>query len=670
VVGFLPLLSYGYLIWANAHTDGVPWGDVRDWQTLWDHATGKQYQGFMKLKGLAAYWKRITRLPVVFDEQFLPMGTVLFFVGIAVAVRRNWRFSLFLLAYLLFNAAHGVYYAVGDYANYFLPSLLSCAMLLGIGCHWLWQWAERLPPEKRLPAAWATLVVLLGGTALSVLFYATRTNRVADALKPGVLYYVALPLGVLATGLCLAGVTLWLRRRLPQRRLAPSALPRLLTVGLLGLMAGTSAVRGREMARRPIVGKSYGTEVVETVPRGAVFMTQGDGFLFTMWHEHHVLERGLDFATLDMGNLKTPWYQRYLRGRYPLDCDPLSRVFQRDPQAYERRCGTFRRRMSEAQTATWGSIGLQRTNNRPAPAPLEHPFIRGNDAKCVEEAYRKEHGDDECRCFDYGKRTGVIDEDCVVSTEEGGITAREPIEVLAHRIIEDVIQERPVFERNMFTRWLGDVEQNKRRWSGPAYLRPPGQYDLLNRGRVNQIVFHADLEPYADPCAAEQARRIRLRALKPARAGVPPARVRERYEPNDRPTLLVATYLTALPDGSDDDASRSFQPGDAVHVKTEWLEQFRYDPSKPDRRGEPIHEGVRFCFFAPDGRRSSVQSVVSGDKPPSVALRSSTDSLPGTYLVQACSVGEVGERRPPFDELPCKRILLEYDFRIGPSAGD
>lgn len=670
LVGFLPMLTYGYLIWANAHTDGVPWGDVRDWTTLWDHATGKQYQGFLKLKELAAYGKRIAKLPVVFDEQFLPMGTVLFFSGIAVAVRRNWRFSLFLLSYLLFNVAHGVYYAVGDYGNYFLPALLPCALLVGVGCHWLWDWAERVAPERRLAAAWLALLVLLGGTALGVTFYAKRTNRIADALEPTVLRFVALPLGALALALLVLGLVPWLRRRIPARPLRATTLPSLLTLGVLTVLLGVAAVRGRELGRRPMVGKSWGQEVVSTVPRGAIFMTQGDGFLFTMWHEHHVLERGLDFATLDMGNLKTPWYQRYLRGRYPLACDPLARGFERDPDAYERLCGSFRRRMSQPQAATWGSIGLQRTSTRPAPAPVEHPFIRGNEPPCEDAAYRKEHGDVECRCYDYGKRAGVVDEDCVVSTEEGGITAREPIEVLAHRIIEDVIQERPIYERNMYTRWLADPEQNKRKWAGPAYLRPPGQYDLLNRGRLSQIVHHADLVPFADPCAAEQAERVALRPLRPARSGAPPARVRERYEPNDRPTLLVATYLTPHAEANDDDASRRFGPGDAVHVQVEWLEQFRYDPSKPGRRGAPIHEGVRFCFFDPDGHRLVVQTAVSGDKAPPLALRTRTDAKLGAYLLQACSVGEVGERRPPFDELPCQRILLEYEFRVEAGAHD
>ena len=81
LVGFLPLLSYGFLIWANNHTTGVPWGDVHGWDNLYAHFTGKQYQGFMRGWISPRTGSASGIVPVVFDEQFLPMGTVLFFVG-------------------------------------------------------------------------------------------------------------------------------------------------------------------------------------------------------------------------------------------------------------------------------------------------------------------------------------------------------------------------------------------------------------------------------------------------------------------------------------------------------------------------------------------------------------------------------------------------------------
>ena len=45
LIGFVPLLSYGYLVWADGHSAGVPWGDCNGWHNLYNHFTGRQYQG-------------------------------------------------------------------------------------------------------------------------------------------------------------------------------------------------------------------------------------------------------------------------------------------------------------------------------------------------------------------------------------------------------------------------------------------------------------------------------------------------------------------------------------------------------------------------------------------------------------------------------------------------
>jgi hypothetical protein len=663
VVGFVPMLSYYYLIWANAHTSGVTWGDVHDWPTLWDHATGKQYQGFLKLKPLSSYLDRVGKLPVVFDEQFLPAGTALFFSGIAVLFRRSWRFALLLMAYLVFNVAHGVYYAVGDYANYFIPALLSCAMFIGYGLYWLWGWAGERPERIRFWACWAAVTAMLAAAAIGIRFYQVQTKRYGDH-GPFMLHFVALPLLGAAMVMTVLGLVLWLRHFQPARPVRAATLPKIFTVGLLTLLLSAAALRGHELRNKSIVGESYGREVASALPPGAVLLTQGDGFLFSMWYAHHVLGLGLDAQTLDMGNLKTPWYQRYLQGHYPAVCDPLAPAFQRDPEAYRRKCGTFRQRLDTSHPTTWGSLGLRRSGSHPEPAWAAYPVVRGAEPRCADETYRKEHIENECRCWEYAKRPEGAGEDCVYSSEEGGVVPREAADVLAHRIIEDVLAERPVYERNMFTRWLKSTEENRRQWNGPAYLRPPGQYDLLNRGRFNQVVFHADLGRFADPCAHEQVDPVRLRALRPV-GSTRRREVRERYEPNDRPTLLTATYLTVEPGGTDDDATRDFQPGEPAYIHFDWFERFRYDTAKADHRGEPIREGVRLCLFDPDGRRVALTSTVSGEDHPVRLLALGTDAKLGSYRLQACSVGDVGERKAPLpDDLPCQRILLEYELRL------
>ncbi|MBW2529201.1 MAG: DUF2723 domain-containing protein [Deltaproteobacteria bacterium] len=667
VVGALPLGCYYYLIWANGTSTGVTWGDVHDWDSLYAHATGRQYQRFLELKELDAYWRRIQALPVVFDKQFLPAGTALFFSGIVALFRRRARYATFLMAYLLLNAAHGVYYAVGDYGNYLIPAELSCAVFIGAGLWWALGFVRRVPAGARLWTFWLSFGAMAEAAALSVLFYAKRTKRLPADLAEAAPAWMVLPLGIVGVAAVVYAMVAYWRNTQPRRPLPSTALPKLVLAALALTLLAATAVRGRGYYRETIIGESYGQEIAESIPAGSVFLTQGDGFLFSMWYQHHVHGRGTDFITLDGGNLKTQWYQRYLYDRYPRQCDPLRPEFLEDPARYRDQCGTYAKRIERARSGksrsgrTYASLGLRRGRKKPHAAKLTVPVVRGNDPQCEDEGWRRDHHD-QCRCYLYGKKPGVVEEDCFHSAEEGGIAPRWPIEVLTHRIIEDVIRERYVFERNHYTRWVKSLEENKRLWDGPAYQRLPGQYAMINRGRFNQIVFHADASRLPDPCSLEQGARIPLRPLEPpGTARV--ARYRETALPNDRPVLLKASYLTALARGTDDDASRHFQAGDSVYVKIHWFERHHYDPDKEDKRGEPIREGMRVCFFDPEGERLKVQEIISGKPHPTLKLGTDHGYRDGSYTVQACSIGAIDSEDLPLPaDRPCTRIVLEYDF--------
>lgn len=663
LAGALPLTSYAYLLWANAHTDGVPWGNVDDWSKVWDHMTGKQYQRFIEARELSSYWARTAKTPGLFDEQFMLHGAVLFFVGIVALARRSGAFVAFALSYLLLNVGHALHYAVGDYGNYFLPAVVSSALLIGFGADRAFAAAESRPEASRPYVALAGLFVACTATAATLTYHAHYTSRLGRRFSPSVPLGVAVALGLGA--LAALGLALWLRRaghaRVP--RFGQELLPRLVVGALAAVMIPSGVLRGLDRVSRPVVGASYGEEVTSTIPRGGVLLTQGDGYLFTMWYEHHVLGRGIHGATLDMGNLKTPWYQRYLYGRYPDTCDPLAPEQPGQP-SYEERCGSFRARMEQGRKSTWTSLGLSRGGRRKAAVKTELPIVRGSEARCSDPQLRRTAGMS-CRCYGYGEHTGVVEEACVHSAEEGGIAPRSDLEILAHRIVEDEIERHPLYERNVYTHWLGNAKENPRGWKGPAYFRIPGQYDLLNRGRVNQIVRHADLVPLADACDREVGSVVEVGAHRPAKPRRPND-PRELALPNDRATLLAASYLTASPRGNDDDARRRYTRGESVHLRIDWFERHAFDASKPDKLGAPIREGMRVCVFDPNRARVGSGETVSGKALTEPVLRTSADSPAGWYLVQACSVGEVGERAPPYEELPCKRLLLEYAFELAP----
>jgi hypothetical protein len=664
VVGFLPLLSYGYLVWANRHSAGVPWGDVDGWEGLYAHFTGRQYQGFMHSLDRAGHVTRLLGIAPLFDLQFLPEGTVLFLSGLVVAFRRTWRPALFFLLFLLLNVAHGAHYGVGDYGTYYIPACYACAVFIGLGLEGLLGLARARSEPWRPALAFAAIGIMLAGAAASVVGYAYLTNRL-----PAPLAKHPWPLAVLL--LCLSAASVFVavraRKRLGWPRPLPEgALPAVLVAGLAISLVPISLSRAHDFASQSTVGESYGAEVAQGLPRGSVFMTQGDGFLFTMWYENHVHARALDAAMVDVGNVRTPWFQRYLFSHHPVACDPMSPENLRDLAGFSKRCDSFDKRLALQPATSWVSFGPVGNRKPFFGVRTGQPILRGNDAQCADKGWHDAHVWKECRCTGYATSSGAteaaLEEDCVESAEEGGVVPREQVEVFAQRIIEDMLDERPVFERNVLTQWAG-TSGNPRGWDGPTYQRISGEYALVARGRFHQIVWWGDIlghDACGDVFHPIPARPFVLPRTRPSGADR-----RRRYVPNPRPMLVQASYLIPRPEGSDDDATRTIHPGDRLWMRMDWFERFYWDGSKADRRGKPIHHGVRACVFGPDGHKVASIETVSGSTGPYALLEAGIAREPGMYHLAACSIGEVGEVEPPFgDGRACAWTFLDYAFTV------
>jgi hypothetical protein len=671
VLGLLPLASYGYLVWAASHTTGLPWGDTHDWPSLYAHMTGKQYRRFMGGIDFAGLRGRMMQVSAVFDIQYLPVGTALFVGGLSAAAKGARAYLLLLGSYILFNVGHAVTYSVGDFATYFLPGLWACAILIGLGAWWLARHARAEEHARKVWQAWAALAFVLAFAAGLTVYYARALKRVPWVFGTRSGAPLAIPLVVLAVAALV--VALRVRAGRPEDTLGKKRVRELaaaLPVAVLGLFGLAALARGQEFAREATVGESFGAEVAEAVPRGAVYMTQGDGFLFTLWYEAHVLDRGKDFVTLDMGNLGTPWYQRYLREHFPQECDPMAPELAA-PGAFDAKCGTFRKRIDLKGKQPWAKIslnGFRSGKEQPRKEPFAGTIARGGDPRCDDLEFRSTHTDD-CKCWLVRQNVYALDEECVESIEEGGITPRMPIEIHAQRVLEDHLDERPVYERNTLTNVENDVKQNARGWAGPAYLRPSADYALLNRGRANQVVWADDVKGQ-DPCASETYAPVRLRPYKPRQMRSVQADRRRPYRPSDWPNVLAASYLVRTPKGGDDDATRVFWRGDDVFVHFDWFERFRWDKGRADHRGGEIKHGLKLCWFDPSGRRVAVQSALSGGATPTIRLHLGGDAPAGVWHVQGCSVGDVdripgdpADFRLPEDQR-CVRPLLEYAFEV------
>ena len=119
------------------------------------------------------------------------------------------------------------------------------------------------------------------------------------------------------------------------------------------------------------------------------------------------------------------------------------------------------------------------------------------------------------------------------------------------------------------------------------------------------------------------------------------------------------------------DVCRHFNAGDTVYLKIHWFERHHYDASKDDKRGEPVREGLRVCFFDESGKRRRVQDAISGKGHPILKLETDGSHPLGTYTVQACSIGAVDTEHLPLPaDRPCTRTILEYDFVLNPAEPD
>src|SRR5262249_22886750 len=161
--------------------------------------------------------------------------------------------------------------------------IYACAVFMGVGLAGLLEITARRSPAQRAWLGFAMLALMLGGAALTIVLSGRLTNRLP---APGTAHpwAFALHFPVLWASAGAAAVRA-LRRAGWPRALLVSALPALIVAGLVLSLIAVTFVRVREFASQPVIGESYGAEFAGGLPPGAVLMTQGDGFLFTMWYE-------------------------------------------------------------------------------------------------------------------------------------------------------------------------------------------------------------------------------------------------------------------------------------------------------------------------------------------------------------------------------------------------
>lgn len=669
VVGALPLPSYYYLIWANEHTTGIPWGGVEDWDTLYAHVSGAAYRGYMKGLGFSGIPRRLEQLPDTFYEVLFFPGMAFALLGLSWLSWRRRRLLLFLLMLACGLIIHGLQYDVGDYRNYFLPAMVVVALLAGLGCTRL---AIALDGHGLgISRRWRALtVVALGTAAVLVIFdVGVMSVQFEKLLDPTERIVWAVSLGAGALGLAAWPYV----RRKPALVFGYRASAFALTGLLVLLTLSVGVLRAEEVSRRPLVGQNHARSVARELPKGALYMTMSDGFIFSQWYQLHVMGEPMEAAIINIRRVGRNWYKEYLRTRFPATCDPLHGDYADDAAAWQEHCGSFEKRKATSSKRSWYRLTRNdfrsgrvapRDESALAEYGLEHLLtnvVGGTHSKCSRKDYRKKNVD-RCRCWNTDVRAHEVDEWCVPSMQEGGIVALALEEIYARRLVQDHIDVRPVFERNVYTRWMG--KKSPRKWDGPGHQRPSREYTMVNRGRSNQIVYTKDLVGH-DVCGNTQLERVVTPTLSPPKSLIPSRGVdRPPFIPSDWPVLIDHTFLSPRASRNSDHGTTSFRVGDTIHWHVDWFEGWHYDAELAERRGKAFSHGVRLCAFDSSGNRVWTGTTRSGSpKPKPIKIPTRPEFPLGTYVLQACSVGEV-ESDEDFAGRPCVRPILEYEFTL------
>lgn len=138
--GTLPAFNYaghydtsGTFIPVNLHT---PAG-------LWWLVSGRAFAGEMLAYSGNQLWQQVGHFVAQLWRAFFAVGVGPGLLGIAVTLRRDWRFGGMLLLMFMCSAGFYIDYRVADRDTMFLPAYLIWALWAGAGLQWLLQWVDR-----------------------------------------------------------------------------------------------------------------------------------------------------------------------------------------------------------------------------------------------------------------------------------------------------------------------------------------------------------------------------------------------------------------------------------------------------------------------------------------------------------------------------------------------
>ncbi len=122
---------YSYLPIRAAQNPVINWGNPIDWERIYRHATGRQYQVWL-FTSFDSAGKQFSYFWSILPFEFF-VGLILVIVGLFVSLFKSRKLGLFILISFVFTVLYSINYDINDIDSYFLLAFVMLAFFAAFG---------------------------------------------------------------------------------------------------------------------------------------------------------------------------------------------------------------------------------------------------------------------------------------------------------------------------------------------------------------------------------------------------------------------------------------------------------------------------------------------------------------------------------------------------------
>ena len=122
---------YSYLPIRASQNPVIDWGNPIDWERIYRHITGRQYQVWL-FTSFDSAGKQFSYFWSILPFEFF-IGLILILIGLFVSYFKSRKLSLFILITFVFTVLYSINYDIHDIDSYFLLAFIMLAFFAAFG---------------------------------------------------------------------------------------------------------------------------------------------------------------------------------------------------------------------------------------------------------------------------------------------------------------------------------------------------------------------------------------------------------------------------------------------------------------------------------------------------------------------------------------------------------